>query len=149
ADLVRKVKLMVRSAAARAEAPPSGLKRAGQPLSAFWATRLASHVPRFAAELTVACLAVLVVLRVGGWTITRQPPPLTPAGVSQVDRVADLSPQEQTLLARLTLPAAPLLSLDKRIVLALENLPKTLVLEETRGPSNVAIYKRAAPATVL
>ena len=39
--------------------------------------------------------------------------------------------------------------LQKQIVSILEKLPKNLLLEETRGATNVEVYKKAAPATVL
>jgi len=39
--------------------------------------------------------------------------------------------------------------LQSQLVSTLEKLPKNLLLEETRGVTNVEVYKKAAPATVL
>jgi S1-C subfamily serine protease len=40
-------------------------------------------------------------------------------------------------------------SFDERIISALRALPKTLIVEESRGSTDVLVYKKAAPATVL
>jgi S1-C subfamily serine protease len=40
-------------------------------------------------------------------------------------------------------------ALNQRVLAALENLPKTLILEQTRGAVDTAVYKEAAPGTVL
>ena len=40
-------------------------------------------------------------------------------------------------------------ALNARVLLALESLPKTLILEQTRGAVDTAVYKEAAPGTVL
>ena len=40
-------------------------------------------------------------------------------------------------------------ALNKHVLAALESLPKTLILEQTRGATDTAVYKQAAPATVL
>jgi S1-C subfamily serine protease len=40
-------------------------------------------------------------------------------------------------------------ALNERVLAALESLPKTLVLEQTRGAVNTTVYREAAPATVL
>ena len=40
-------------------------------------------------------------------------------------------------------------SLNEHVLAALESLPKTLVLEQTRGVVNTTVYREAAPATVL
>ena len=40
-------------------------------------------------------------------------------------------------------------ALDEHVLDALESLPKTLVIEQTRGAVNTAVYREAAPATVL
>ena len=40
-------------------------------------------------------------------------------------------------------------ALNARVLSALESLPKTLILEQTRGAVDAAVYKEAAPGTVL
>jgi S1-C subfamily serine protease len=40
-------------------------------------------------------------------------------------------------------------ALNERVLAALESLPKTLILEQTRGAVDTAVYKEAAPGTVL
>jgi S1-C subfamily serine protease len=40
-------------------------------------------------------------------------------------------------------------ALDEHVLDALESLPKTLVMEHTRGAVNTAVYREAAPATAL
>jgi S1-C subfamily serine protease len=40
-------------------------------------------------------------------------------------------------------------ALNARVLSVLESLPKTLILEQTRGAVDTAVYKEAAPATVL
>jgi S1-C subfamily serine protease len=40
-------------------------------------------------------------------------------------------------------------ALNARVLSALESLPKTLILEQTRGAVDTAVYKEAAPGTVL
>jgi S1-C subfamily serine protease len=60
----------------------------------------------------------------------------------------------QSALSRRMVPAFDSISdesreLNRRVLSALEKLPKTLVLEESRGATDTAVYKEAAPATVL
>lgn len=59
-----------------------------------------------------------------------------------------------TQVAQRIVPAIAAISgasqaLNSRVLSALEQLPKTLILEQTRGATDTAIYKKAAPATVL
>jgi len=114
-----------------------------------WKTFFRVPITRIAAEFAAVCVAVFVVTRLTGLTITRQLTPGPPGAVSRVEEVADLSPQEQAVLGHSPPPSAASLPFDKQILSALEQLPKTLLLEETRGPNDVALYKKAAPATVL
>jgi S1-C subfamily serine protease len=53
-----------------------------------------------------------------------------------------------------TMPSLPLAfgesaAFHKQIVQVLSSLPKTLLLEESRGATNVLVYRKASPATVL
>jgi S1-C subfamily serine protease len=57
-------------------------------------------------------------------------------------------------LSKAIIPAILLVSanskaINERVLSALESLPKTLVLEQTRGAVDTAVYKQAAPGTVL
>jgi S1-C subfamily serine protease len=60
---------------------------------------------------------------------------------------------ERTLSKRIIPAIAPVSAnskaLNERVLAALESLPKTLVLEQTRGAVDTAVYREAAPATVL
>jgi S1-C subfamily serine protease len=49
----------------------------------------------------------------------------------------------------LTLAPGESASFHKQIVEVLSSLPKTLLVEESRGATDVLVYKKAAPATVL
>ena len=147
-DVVRQVKRFVLPPEPEKLPAFTNVTRMLKSASGGWATLRDWHILRFTAELSVACAAVLIDLRIGGWTISRAPSATQP-GTSQVESVAGLSPEERTILRSLSLAPFESLTLDKRIVSALDNLPKTLLLEESRGPNDVEIYKRAAPATVL
>jgi S1-C subfamily serine protease len=60
---------------------------------------------------------------------------------------------ERTLSKRIVPAILPVFAdsnaLNERVLVALESLPKTLVLEQTRGVVNTTVYREAAPATVL
>ena len=54
-----------------------------------------------------------------------------------------------TIPSSLTLPSGESASFHKRIAEVLSGLPKTLLVEESRGATDISVYKKAAPATVL
>ena len=56
---------------------------------------------------------------------------------------------DQRIVPALAPGSASSQALNARILSALESLPKTLILEETRGAVDTAVYKQAAPGTVL
>src|SRR5262249_29685067 len=70
-------------------------------------------------------------------------------GGEQIKAATELSAPERTLLTALSLAPAGPDPLQPHLVATLEKLPKNLLLEETRGATNVEVYKKAAPATVL
>src|SRR6266852_7089387 len=53
------------------------------------------------------------------------------------------------IVPAIVLVSATSRSLNEHVLAALESLPKTLVLEQTRGVVNTTVYREAAPATVL
>lgn len=60
-----------------------------------------------------------------------------------------LTAEMQRMLGAMSLPSAEQGALLKQLETSLEKVPKNLLLEETRGATNVEVYKKAAPATVL
>ncbi len=67
----------------------------------------------------------------------------------QGETVAGLTVEEQRTLSSLATITGGATTLQQRLVSTLEKLPKNLFLEETRGATNVEVYKKAAPGTVL
>lgn len=117
-------------------------------LSAAWEAVWRWTSPRFLGEVVAAAaVAVFIVFAVP--TLLRQQPPSSPRGKEQIKAVADLSAAEQSILQSLSAAPAGPEPLQKQLVATLEQLPKNLLLEQTRGTTNVEVYKKAAPATVL
>lgn len=86
----------------------------------------------------IAVSAVAVFLFVVGPTLWRQ---------QNGDAV--LTDEARRMLDVVFLPSTDQGALLKQLAASLEKVPKNLLLEETRGASNVEVYKKAAPATVL
>jgi len=147
-DLVERVKRFALRPGPETVGDSVMLARVREAVSQLWVTLTERRIPRFAAELAVVCATLLIVLRISGWTIARIPS-ARERSTSQVENFADLSPRERTLLTSLSHGTIGAPELDKRLVSALEKLPRTLLLEESRGATDVAIYKKAAPATLL
>ncbi len=131
----------------KASAPPA-VDRVVEALSAAWAAMWQWVSPRFIGEI-IAASAVAVFILFLGPTLWRQQPPGAQGGGEQIKAATDLTAQEQRVLASLSLAPAGPDPLQKQLVSTLEKLPKNLLLEETRGATNVEVYKKAAPATVL
>ena len=130
------------------ETSPSVLERTKAALSAIWTAVWEWTTPRFLGEVAAAA-AVAVFIVFLGPTLLQQQPPSIQSGGTQIKATTELNTQEQSVLTSLSLAPAGPDPLQKQIVSILEKLPKNLLLEETRGATNVEVYKKAAPATVL
>jgi S1-C subfamily serine protease len=130
------------------ETSSSVLERTRAALSAAWTAVWEWATPRFLGEVAAAT-AVAVFLVFLGPTLLWQQLPSTKSEGEQIKAVTELTTQEQSVLTSLSLAPAGPDPLQKQIVSTLEKLPKNLLLEETRGVTNVEVYKKAAPATVL
>lgn len=143
--LREKLKRLARFQATGQEAGSSLWERTTAALAALWAAVWQWTSPRFIGEILAAsAVAVFIVF------ISTPPVPQgTQEGSAVVKTLTELSTSEQSILQSLSAAPAGLDPLQKQIATTLEKLPKNLVLEETRGVSNVEVYKKAAPATVL
>lgn len=101
--------------------------------------------PRFLGEV-VAASAVTVLLVVTGTALLRTSPS---EPTDTIRTVAELGLSERHLLASLALGATESDSLWQRVAAILETLPAAPVLETSRGATEVEVYKKAVPATVL
>jgi S1-C subfamily serine protease len=104
-----------------------------------------------------------VVLAVGGVAaaalvavVLLRPPQIGPRPSGSSEQLAEESAgafAERTLSKRIIPAIAPVSAsskaINERVLAALESLPKTLILEQTRGAVNTTVYREAAPATVL
>ena len=148
AALVNEVKQLVSGQEPAKASAPSVVDRVAEAFSAVWAAVWQWASPRFIGEVVAASAVAVFVLFLGP-TLLQQHPPDSQGGEGQIKAMTDLTTQEQRVLASLSLtPTGPDL-LQKQLVSTLEQLPKNLLLEETRGATNVEVYKKAAPATVL
>lgn len=132
---------------AKVSAPPV-VDRVVEAFSAACAAVWQWVSPRFIGEI-IAASAVAVFILFLGPTFWRQQPPGSQGRGEQIKAATDLTAQEQRVLASLSLAPAGPDPLQKQLVSTLEKLPKNLLLEETRGATNVEVYKKAASATVL
>ncbi len=129
--LVEAVKSMVR-ASSTSPAAPSIRIHIKSGLASNWVAASRAYVALGIAGAAAAALLALVLVR-------------------SSERAAL---QNGTQVAQRIVPAIAAISgasqaLNNRVLSALEQLPKTLVLEQTRGATDTAVYKKAAPATVL
>jgi S1-C subfamily serine protease len=146
--LVNELKRLVSGQEPAKAAAPSALERVTEALSAAWTAVWQWTSPRFIGEI-VAASAVAVFILLLGPTLLRQQPPGSQGVGEQIKAVTELSAQEQSVLASLSQAPTGPDPLQQQLVSTLEKLPKNLLLEETRGVTNVEVYKKAAPATVL
>lgn len=146
--LINEVKRLVPAQEPAKVSASSVVDRVVETLSAAWAAVWQWVSPRFIGEV-VAASAVAVFLLFLSPTLWRQHPPASQGGGERIKAATDLTAQEQRVLASLALVPAGPDPLQKQLVSTLEKLPKNLLLEETRGATNVEVYKKAAPATVL
>lgn len=101
--------------------------------------------PRFLGEI-VAASAAAVLLVVTGTTLLRTSP-LEPADT--IRTVAEFGLSERHLLTSLALGSTDPDPLWQRVAAILETLPAAPVLETSRGATEVEVYKKVVPATVL
>ena len=148
AALVNEVKRLVHSQEPAKVSASSVVDRARETFAATWTWLWQWASPRFLGEIvTVSAVAVFVFsLRL---TLLQQPLPHSPGREEQIKAIRDLTIHEQRVLTALSLAPAGSDPLHNQLVATLEKLPENLLLEETRGVTNVEVYKRAAPAIVL
>lgn len=101
--------------------------------------------PRFLGEI-VAASAAAVLLVVTGTTLWRTS---LPQSADTIRTVAELGLSERHLLTSLALGSTESDSLQQRIAAILATLPAAPVLETSRGATEMEVYKKAVPATVL
>ncbi|HEV3109173.1 MAG TPA: trypsin-like peptidase domain-containing protein [Candidatus Binataceae bacterium] len=126
--LMEAVKSMVRARSSQAPL----LIRIKSGLSSIWAPGRAYLPWGIAGAAAAALLVALVLVRSSGRVSLQNG---TQVAQRMVAALAPISGASQAL--------------NSRVLSALEELPKTLILEETRGATDTAVYKKAAPATVL
>lgn len=146
--LINELKRLVPAQEPAKVSAPSVVDRVVETFSAAWAAVWQWVSPRFIGEILVASTVAVFILFLSP-TLWRQQPPGSQGGGEQIKAMTDLTAQEQRVLASLSLAPAGPDPLQKQLVSTLEKLPKNLLLEETRGATNVEVYKKAAPATVL
>jgi len=146
--LVNELKLLVSSQEMPQQPVRSVMSRIAEVLSTTWATVREWASPRFVGEVAAASAVAVFILFVGPTLLQRQPPG-SQAGGEQIKALSEFSVPEQRILQSLSTALTGLDPLQKQLVSTLEKLPKNLLLEETRGATNVEVYKKAAPATVL
>ncbi len=154
--LTMKLKRLALFLATGEETSSSVLERTRAVLSAAWTTVWEWATPRFLGEIAAAAAVAVFIVFLGPTFLQQQPPSTQSGGVvismsggGQIKVATELTTQEQSVLTSLSLAPAGPDPLQKQIVSTLEKLPKNLLLEETRGVTNVEVYKKAAPATVL
>jgi S1-C subfamily serine protease len=148
AALVNELKRLVLGQEPVKASAPSAVDRVIEAFSAAWAAVWQWISPRFIGEVAAASAVAVFILFLGP-TLWQQQPPHPDGGREQIKTVTELTAQEQRVLASLSLAPVGSDLLQKQLVSTLEKLPKNLLLEETRGATNVEVYKKAAPATVL
>ncbi len=148
AALLQEVISMVRAAtSSTSTAEPSFF---GRLASMFKSVRSFATDFRFVLAIGGAAAAALVAV------VLLRSPQIGPRPSGSSDQLAEESAgafAERTLSKRIIPAIAPVSAsskaINERVLAALESLPKTLVLEQTRGVVDTAVYREAAPATVL
>jgi len=129
------------------------LQPAAPPLLKRWSALLENMRDRWSSGWssgwlgeTAAAGVAAVALVVAGLALLRTAPPET---VDTIRSVAELGQSERRLLTSLALDITDADPLWDRIAMLLERLPAAPIMETSRGAADIAIYKKAALATVL
>ncbi|MGE0827356.1 MAG: trypsin-like peptidase domain-containing protein [Candidatus Binatia bacterium] len=146
--LLKELKRLVPGQDLTKASAPSVLEWAAHSLSAAWSTMWRWTSPRFLGEIVVASAVAVFILLLGPRVLPQHPPD-SQGGEEQINVATNLPARERSILASLSQAATGPTLFQKQLVSTLEKLPKNLLLEETRGATNVEVYKKAAPATVL
>ena len=130
------------------QASLSAWERLTAVFSTVWATGIHWTSARFAREiLATAAIAVFLLFFIPS-VLLQQPTDSLPDG-AVIQTVDALAPAAQNALQSLVAATTGTQTFQQQMRSILEKLPKNLLLEETRGATNVAVYRNAAPATVL
>lgn len=149
ADLLSELKDLVRVDDLAREPRSSVWNRLYRAWSATLAVLRERAVVRIGVELAGAAAVAGLALYMTGVIPSEQAREGAPKPIERLATVKDLSGADARVVESVSLALADYPWVQKRVLPTLEKLPKTLVLEETRGATNVEVYKKAAPATVL
>lgn len=149
AHLLRELKDLVRADDLATEPRSSIWDRLYRAWSATLAVLRERAVVRFGVELAGASAVAVLALYLSGIIPSRQALEGTPKPADRLAAITDLTGTGKRVVESVSLALADSVWIQKRVLPTLQKLPKTLVLEETRGATNVEVYKKAAPATVL
>ncbi len=146
--LLREVISMVRrDASSTLEAESTLFERIASTLGSMWTSASGFRVVLGVAGAAVAAVMALELVHSSG--VGSQPG----RSSSQVAQEGVGAFAESAFGKRIVPAIAPVSAssqaLNERVLAALESLPKTLILEQTRGAVDTAVYREAAPATVL
>ncbi len=114
-----------------------------RPLRQLWEGLERWRAPYFSVALASAAALLLVFV---GLRVLREG---FSGGKGGIGVLGEFSAPEKRLLQALFSLSPDLGPLYQRLTLTLRELPKNLLLEQTRGASGSEVYRRAAPATVL
>lgn len=128
ADVAARAKLLVRTPARAGDSHPRP-----EPMLVRLRAWLGLDVPQLAA---LAATAIVILYGATVYLDRAQRSELSPLHAPQPNLSAIFSQRGDASFLR-------------NVVSVIAALPKTLILEQTRGTTNVEVYKRAAPATVL
>ena len=148
AALLQKVISMVRAeTSSTSPAEPSFYRRLASMFESVRSFATDFRVVLGVAGTAVAALLALVLVRSSG--VGSQPGKSS----GELAREGVGAFAERAFAKRIVPAIAPVSAssdaLNTRVLSALESLPKTLILEQTRGAVDAAVYKEAAPGTVL
>lgn len=149
ADLIRELKGLVQPEETATAPSFSVRERVHRAWSAILTVLRDRAVARFGVELAGAMAVAVLALYVTGIIPSQRVPEGAPKPLDQLAAVTDLTGAGKRVVEAVSLALPDPLWIQKKVLPALEKLPETLVLEETRGATNIEVYKKAAPATVL
>jgi len=145
--LLKAVKAMVPGGLSTTAKASSALPRIRSSLASIWAATTRAYVPLAITGAATAALLALVLVR------SSERASVQIGESTQLARQTAENFAQRALSERIVPAIAPISgaseALNSRVLSVLEKLPKTLLLEETRGATDIAVYKKAAPATVL